>query len=485
MARTSNIWRRVDWIAILLYTLLVFGGWVSIYAASYNFDNASIFSYSERSGKQLLWIGLSFVIAFILLMIDDKIYDIFAYHIYTILILLLIATIFLAPETRGSRSWLIIGPMSIQPAEFAKFATSLALAKLFAAYNFDFFKNKNYLKTIALILIPFICILLQKETGSALVYLSLMLALYREGMSGMILFSAFWTVVFFVLGIKYGDVMFWGQTPAGEFLALLLMLLVSIGLILFYLRDFKTVQYVLCVIVAAFIGSFAFSRLLHPVNHTIVEKALLILLCGYMLVLALRKKSKHYLLITLFAIFSAGFLYSVDYVFDNILEPHQQTRIKVTLGMEDDPRGAGYNVNQSKIAIGSGGFNGKGFLNGTQTKLKYVPEQDTDFIFCTIGEEEGFLGTFTVMLLFLTLILRIIHLAEQQRTIFARVYGYSVASILFFHVAINVGMVIGLTPVIGIPLPFFSYGGSSLWSFTILLFIFLRIDASKLEKAVV
>ncbi|MCD7972789.1 MAG: rod shape-determining protein RodA [Candidatus Azobacteroides sp.] len=485
MLRTSSLWKRVDWFTILLYTILVFAGWLSIYAASYNFDNASIFSFSECSGKQLVWIGCAFLISFILLMIGDRLYDMFAYPIYILLILILIATIFLAPEIKGSRSWLVLGPISFQPAEFAKFSTSLALAKLFSSYNFVLFNTKNILRTAIIVFLPFVCIILQKETGSALVYSSFLLVLYRQGMPGMILFSVFCAVVFFVLGIKYGDVLWWEYTPAGEFMVFLLVILLSIGMLIVFEKDIKAARNVFLVTLVAFVVTWILSYFHISFNYVYIGTGILAAMSLYLIFLFLQTKAKNYLLIFVFALASIGFLYSVDYVFDNILEHHQRMRIKVTLGMEEDLRGAGYNVNQSKIAIGSGGLVGKGFLNGTQTKLKYVPEQDTDFIFCTIGEEEGFAGSVLVLLLFLVLILRLIFLSEQQRTVFARVYGYCVASILFFHVAINVGMVIGLTPVIGIPLPFFSYGGSSLWAFTILLFIFLRLDAAKYDKTAI
>lgn len=473
----------MDWWVVLIYTILVLEGWLSIYAASYNFDNASIFSFSERSGKQLGWIGLSFVIAFILLMTDDRVYETFAYPVYVVMILLLMVTIAIAPEIKGSRSWLVLGPVSLQPAEFAKFATALALARLFGSYNFVFWRLKNIFKVAGIILLPMVCILLQKETGSTLVYTSFLLVLFREGMPGIILFSLFCAVVFFVLGVKFGNTVWWGATPAGEFLVLLVVLVVIMGMLLYYQQNFRIFRNI-------FFGTLTVSLIgfLIPLFRNVLvdyaEMALLILaaISVYLIVLYIQKKAGHYLLIIFFSAASVVFLFSVDYVFDNVLEPHQQTRIKVSLGMEDDPKGAGYNVNQSKIAIGSGGFTGKGFLNGTQTKLKYVPEQDTDFIFCTIGEEQGFVGSSLILLLFLVLILRLIVLAERQRTIFARVYGYSVASIFLFHVFINIGMVLGITPVIGIPLPFFSYGGSSLWGFSILLFIFLRLDAGRMEK---
>ncbi len=483
MSRTNSVWQQLDWWTVLLYTILVLGGWLSIYGASYNFDNASIFSFSERSGKQLVWIGASFIIAFVLIMADDRIYETFAYPVYVIMILLLVVTIAIAPEIKGSRSWLVFGPISLQPAEFAKFATSLALARLFGSYNFVFWKFNSIIKVAGIILLPMVCILLQKETGSSLVYTALLLVLYREGMPGMILFSGFCAVVFFVLGVKFGDVI-WGVTDAGAFLVVFIIIIISIGLILYYQKDGNSARNILIAILVAFGVAYLIPIFNADVviDYSELALGLLVAIGIYLIILSMYKKSGRYMLVFVFCALSIGFFYSVDYVFDNVMEPHQQTRIKVALGMEDDPKGAGYNVNQSKIAIGSGGFVGKGFLNGTQTKLKYVPEQDTDFIFCTIGEEQGFIGSAAVLLLFLVLILRLIALAERQRTIFARVYGYCVASILFFHVAINIGMVLGLTPVIGIPLPFFSYGGSSLWGFSILLFIFLRLDAGRMEK---
>ena len=405
---------------VILYLILVLCGWISIYAASYDFDNASIFDFAERSGKQLMWIGLSLVLAFMILMVDFRVYETYAYLFYGIIILLLIATIFLAPDIKGSRSWLVLGPISLQPAEFAKFATALALARSFGTYGFSLKNRRDLFRAVFIILLPIVLIIAQKETGSALVFASLIVVLYREGLSGWFLFYGLCAVVYFVVAVKYSSVL-WGEIPAGEVLVFVLILFFS-------------------------------------------------------------TRSLRILTILATAIVSVVFLFSVDYAFNEVLESHQQKRIKVTLGMEEDLRGAGYNVNQSKIAIGSGGFWGKGFLNGTQTKLKYVPEQDTDFIFCTIGEEEGFWGAVGVIVLFVTLIFRLLAIGERQHSAFGRVYAYCVVSILFFHLAVNIGMVIGLCPVIGIPLPFFSYGGSSLWGFTILLFVLLRIDASRAER---
>ena len=314
-----------------------------------------------------------------------------------------------------------------------------------------------------------------------MVYASLIFMLYREGMTGLILFAGLCSIVYFVVGVKYSD-MLWGSTPVGEVLVLALIVLVIIGMIAYFYKDSVVVRNLLLLSASVSVICYLLSVLGISFNWVYVILSLIFLSSLYIVFLYLQSRNTKLLLTLCFAIASVVFLFSVNYVFTDIMEPHQQTRIKVALGMEDDPRGAGYNVNQSKIAIGSGGLWGKGFLNGTQTKLKYVPEQDTDFIFCTIGEEEGFWGASLVVILFFALIIRIIQIAERQRSVFGRVYGYCVASILFFHLAINVGMVIGLCPVIGIPLPFFSYGGSSLWGFTILLFTLLRIDAGRLEN---
>ena len=466
---------------VILYTILVFAGWVSVYAASYDFDNSSIFDFAERSGKQLLWIGLSFVIAFVLLMLEARMYEALAYFIYMLLMLLLLVTIFLAPDIKGSRSWLVFGPVHLQPAEFAKFATSLALARLMSSYNFVLVKPLNFIRTGLLILLPMLLIFGQKETGSALVYASLVFMLYREGMSGFVLFGGLCAILYFVVGVKYSEV-YWGVTPVGEIAVLLIILLVIVGMLLINYRNWVVARNAALIPAGAAILCYLLTLFGVEFNWAWVFTAVVAGTCLYLAVVYLQTRTRVLLVIIGFALTSTLFLFSSGYAFDKILKSHQQLRIKVALKMEEDLQGAGYNVNQSKIAIGSGGLWGKGFLNGTQTKLKYVPEQDTDFIFCTIGEEEGFWGTSLVILLFVLFILRLIYMAERQRTVFGRVYGYCVASIFFFHLIINIGMVIGLCPVIGIPLPFFSYGGSSLWGFTILLFILLRIDAGRLEK---
>ncbi|WP_321333248.1 rod shape-determining protein RodA [uncultured Bacteroides sp.] len=483
VTRNINLFKSVDWVSICVYLLLIICGWFSVCGASYDYGDRDFFDFSTRAGKQLVWIICSFGLGFILLMLEDKLYDLFSYFIYAGMILLLIITIFIAPDVKGSRSWLQLGPVSLQPAEFAKFATALALAKFMNSYSFNMRKGKYAAGLIALILIPMGLIILQKETGSALVYLAFFLVLYREGMPGVVLFSGVCAIVYFIVGIRF-DQQYVGNTPTpiGAFVVLSMVLLFAGSMVWIYLRKWAPCRNIIGVSLLVLILAFGISEYIVPFNLVWIQWGLCAIVVGYLVFLSLSQRQITYVLIGLFALGSVGFLYSSDYVFNKILEPHQQIRIKVVLGMEEDLAGAGYNVNQSKIAIGSGGLTGKGFLNGTQTKLKYVPEQDTDFIFCTIGEEQGFLGSAAVLILFLILILRLISLSERQHSVFGRVYGYSVVSVFLFHLFINIGMVLGLTPVIGIPLPFFSYGGSSLWGFTILLFIFIRIDASRSRR---
>lgn len=479
----STLFKSIDWLTVLLYMVLVVLGAISIYAASYNFDQASMFDLAKFSGKQFLWIGLSTVLGFSLLMIDRRVYEAYAYPIYAGLMLLLLVTIAIAPNIKGSHSWIVLGPVSLQPAEFAKFATALALAKLFSTYNFALNTAKNYAIAAGVILLPIMLIILQNETGSSLVYFSLVLVLYREGMTGFVLYAGVCAVVFFVLALKYSVFTFMG-IDLGAFLVLAIIMVLVVGMLLFYCRSLVPSRNVLL----GYVGSSLLVVGLHYLGIDVNGYLFFFSVIGasviYLLIAMFHDDLKKVLITVVFAVSSVMFLFTVDFAFNKVLEPHQQTRIKVVLGIEEDLHGAGYNVNQSKIAIGSGGLTGKGFLNGTQTKLKYVPEQHTDFIFCTIGEEQGFVGSVGVLLLFLMLILRIIAIAERQHTAFARVYAYCVASIFIFHMCINVGMVIGLCPVIGIPLPFFSYGGSSLWGFTVLLFILLRIDATRKQYGV-
>ena len=481
MAYTNgSLIKSVDWITICIYLALVILGWISVCGASYDYGEVDLLSLDTRSGKQFLWIGCSLGIGFILLMLEDKFYDWFSYILYLGMMLLLAITPFLAEDINGSYSWLKFGPVSLQPAEFAKFATALALAKVMNTYGFTMAKLKNSLLVVGMILLPMLLIVLQRETGSALVYLSFFLMLYREGMPGSILFTGICAVAYFVIGIGFSqELLPDGETYMGEFLVLSLIVIFTACLTHAYCGAQKAFKSILIYGGGAILLAFLFSLYVVPFNvvwFLYIESFFLVL---YLIVLSFKERMMHYFYIALFVVGSIGFLYSADYVFEEVLAPHQKERIEVLLGMEEDLDDAGYNVNQSKIAIGSGGLLGKGFLNGTQTKLKYVPEQDTDFIFCTVGEEQGFLGSALVLILFMALILRLISLAERQYSRFGRVYGYCVLSIFFFHLFINVGMVLGLTPVIGIPLPLFSYGGSSLWGFTILLFVFLRLDASR------
>lgn len=479
----DQITGSVDWFIILLYFILVIFGWISIYGASYNYEHVtSIFDLSGRAGMQLVWIGISAAVGFILLKLDSNLYDIFAYFIYAFFILLLAVTIVVAPDIKGSRSWIVIGSfIRLQPAEFAKFAVALGLARFMNGYNFKLLTFKNLVTVALMIGLPMILIIMQQETGSALVYAVFILVLYREGLPGIVLFSGLCAVVLFIIDLKYADIEL-GLLSLGECLSILYVIIISAILLITYRRDFKN-SFLIILATAAICGiSYGLTFLDIQVNWGLIALVSIIVLILALFVLAKIYWSKTYLMLAVFAVCSLGYISSVNYVFSDLMQPHQQKRIKVSLGMETDLMGAGYNVNQSKIAIGSGGFTGKGFLNGTQTKLKYVPEQDTDFIFCTVGEEEGFVGTVTVLILFLILILRILMLAERQKNTFGRVYGYSVACIFLFHIFINVGMVIGLLPVIGIPLPFFSYGGSSLLGFSILLFIFLRIDMTRKRR---
>lgn len=451
---------------------------VSIYAACYNFDNASMFAVTEFSGKQLRWIGLSLIVASVILFIDSRLWETYAFPLFVFMLIVLAITPYLATNIKGSHSWIKIGSMSIQPAEFAKFITALAMAKLFSGYHFLLnAKWTNYLKALMIIFLPVVLILLQDETGSALTFMALFFVLYREGMSGLILFAAVFSVIIFVVGIKYTETSIIG-IPMGEFIVMLMIMVVMIAMSIMYSRRYEIGRNLLILFSAVGLVEFVVSLFGVDVPGLLIMICTIVAGAIYVAFEAMKQRRSKLYIATATAISALAFLFSVGFAF-NYLQPHQKLRIQVVLGIVEDLRSAGYNVNQSKIAIGSGGFFGKGFLNGTQTKLKYVPEQHTDFIFCTIGEEEGFVGSVLVVALFLALILRIIAIAERQPTIFGRVYAYCVASYLIFHFCINIGMVIGLCPVIGIPLPFFSYGGSSLWGFTILLFILLKIDASR------
>ena len=496
--------KSIDWFTILIYILLLGLGWMSICGACYEYgqptDILSLASFKTRTGMQLVWIGSSIVLGTVVLLLDDRLYDTFAYLIYGLLIVLLFITPFLARDIKGSMSWIKIGPLSFQSAEFAKFATSLALAKFMGSYGFKLQGSwKNFAICLALMLLPMALIILQKETGSALVYFSLFLMLYREGMPGSVLFAGLASIAYVVVGLRFADAMVFGETTSlGTLLVMTMIVVFVIGMIYVYTRPSalqasavgeirnasQTFDRAMLDTAALGLGTMLIAvlvaRYIYAFNIGPIFVAVCILLVLRLLWLGLTSHIYRYGMIALFAVGSIVIFFSSNYILDH-LQPHQQARVQELLGLREDPNGVGYNVIQAKIAIGSGGLEGKGFLKGTQTKLRYVPEQETDFIFCTMGEEQGFIGSAIVLVLFLALLLRLIYLAERQPYTFGRVYGYCVFSIFLFHVLINIGMVLGLMPVIGIPLPFFSYGGSSLWGFTLLLFIFLGIDAGRVR----
>ena len=432
--KEKGVIRSLDYWTIVIYIALLTFGWVSVCGASYSYGDTDLFSLDTRSGMQIVWIGTSIVLGFVILMLDDRYLDMFAYIIFGVMLILLFGTIFNPHSIKGSRSWLVLGPVRLQPAEFAKFATALALAKLMNTYGFNIGKWKDFGITLAVIFIPMLFIVMQRETGSALVYLSFFLMLYREGMPGSILFTGVAMVIYFVVGIRFADVMLSiTPTSVGEFAVLLLVQIFSVGLVYVYCNDKRDTIRMALVGFAVTIVALIFALYIIPFDINIVETILCVAMIIYLLYRFLATRFRNYLWITAFALGSLLFYNVADYGLNHVLEPHQRVRINVLLGLEEDLKGAGYNVHQSEIAIGSGGLQGKGFLNGTQTKLKYVPEQDTDFIFCTVGEEEGFVGSAGVLLLFLALIWRLIHLAERQVHRFGRVYGYCVVSVIAVH----------------------------------------------------
>jgi rod shape determining protein RodA len=472
MPKRNSLWANIDWFTVSLFLILVFLGWINIYASVFNQEHQSIFDTTQRYGKQLIWIGLALAIGFTILIIDSNFYVFFSFIIYGVIVSLLILVLFIGTEINGQRAWFMFGSSGFQPSEFCKFATGLALASYMNSHGFKLQQFKSLVIISAIILVPATLILLQNDTGSALVYFSFVLVLYREGLSGVVLFFGTLLIVLFILALIISN------------LVLSLVLLGSF-LIAFYVVNAKFKQYLkIPVIYAVSVLVLFIINLALGSKYELADIITFGSILGTLITLgySLRQRLKNYTVIALIFLGSVLFTISVDYAFNNIFGSHQQERINELLGIQSDPLGAGYNVNQSKIAIGSGGMWGKGFLEGTQTKFNFVPEQSTDFIFCTVGEEWGFAGSIVVIGLFILLFYRLVWLAERQRSGFSRIYGYSVAAILFFHFLVNVGMTIGIMPVIGIPLPFFSYGGSSLWSFTILLFIFIRLDASRYEK---
>ena len=472
MEKRNNVWENVDWITIGIYLAMMFIGWINIYAAVYNEDHKSIFDMTQQYGKQLMWIGAAIFIAILMINTDSKFFVTFAFPIYILIILALFMVPFIGFEINGAKSWIKLGSFLIQPSEFMKMATSLALARYISSHNFKMHSYKSMLVLAAILFIPVGLIFMQNDTGSAIVFGVFLLVLYREGLNGIVLFFSFLIAMVFIL------------TMVLDPIATIVILTVSAILINQLLRK-KTKRNLIAaatfiiIFFTCYLINYLFQWNFNPLYFLFTAAATSSALF-FTWAFVLRKNS----LAILIAIYMGTVLFtvSVDYVFHNIMEQHQRDRINELLGIQSNVHGSGYHVNQSKIAIGSGGFFGKGFLQGTQTKFDFVPEQSTDFIFCTVGEEWGFIGSVTVIGLFLGLLMRLIFLAERNRSRFSRVYGYCVASILFFHFAVNIGMTIGLAPVIGIPLPFFSYGGSSLWSFTLLLFVFVRLDASRFEQ---
>ena len=470
MNRQSELLKNIDWLSIFLYTLLVFMGWLNIYAAVYDESHSNILDIDLKYGKQLLWIGAAFVLGIFILLTDSKFFTAFSFVIYGLTVGLLAAVLVFGVESHGARSWFEIGGIRIQPAEFGKFATCLAIANVMSRHGFKIMRFSSLALIGLLLAIPAGLIVLQNDTGSALVYSSFILVMYREGLHGSLLLLCFIAIAIFIFTLIYPPIVVLSLIIAGTLIAFL------------YYRQNKQEFYRIIIFLVSCFLFLLFLKWLFEFNLG-NERLLLYAYLSTGLIgiyFIYKRKMKHILLVLLASWVCIGATVGVDYAFEK-LQPHQKDRINNLLGIETDLTGAGYNVNQSKIAIGSGGLLGKGFLQGTQTKFNFVPEQSTDFIFCTVGEEWGFVGSAILIGLLMAFILRIIYLAERQRSDFSRIYGYGVASILFFHVAINIGMTIGMAPVIGIPLPFFSYGGSSLWAFTILIFIFLRLDANRLQ----
>ena len=471
MTRRNKLWINIDWITVLLFLILVILGWINIYASVYNEYHQSIFDISQRYGKQLIWIAAALTMAILILLFETNIYVFFSYFIYLTVILSLILVLLFGREINGSKSWFIIGDYGFQPSEFAKFATALALARFMSFIGFKMNSFLSMFGIAGILLVPVFFILLQNDTGSALVFLSFFLVFYREGMSGYVMLIITLTIFLFFTSLIY-------STPV-MVIAITVLALISYFVFNQKIKHFWIIFLIFLSInlITTGVGYFIFGIKNFGDLLSVGSAVGGIAIFSYSQIYRIR----NFTVVTMFFIGSLLFSYSVDFVFNNFLEPYHQARINELLGISSDPKGIGYHVTQSKIAIGSGGMWGKGFLQGTQTKFDFVPEQSTDFIFCTVGEEWGFAGSFTIIGLFLFLLIRLIFLAERQRSRFSRIYGYSVAIIIFFHFVINIGMTIGIMPVIGIPLPFFSYGGSSLWSFTILLFIFIKLDSSRLE----
>jgi rod shape determining protein RodA len=471
MVQRNNLYANIDWLTILLWIVIMAFGWMNIYSANTLEAGGGVFDLTQRFGKQLIWIGASMILAVLIFILDVKFYIYFSYLLYASLVAILLAVLVFGTEVNGARSWFVIGGFQFQPSEFAKPLTALALARLVTSHNFNMKRFTDLLKALLIILIPPALILLQPDLGSTLVYFAFIFVLFREGFSSNIMLMLTALIILFIITLLLDK-------------AIILLILVAVGLLIYQYSSRSAKKTGLIALWSAMIFGVVFGlNLLLKTGMSLFMSGLVSLVpVGiYLTIKGFAARNRADLKILAGVVIAIGFMVSEDFALNNVLKPHQQHRIYVTLGLENDPQGVGYNVNQSKIAIGSGGFHGKGYLNGTQTKLHFVPEQSTDFIFCTVGEEWGFLGTTFVILLYMGLMIRMIILAERQRSAFSRVFGYGFISVLFIHFAVNIGMTIGMFPVIGIPLPFFSYGGSSLWAFTIFLFIFLRLDASRLE----
>jgi rod shape determining protein RodA len=468
MNRQRNILQNLDWASVIVYIMLVGIGWLCIYSAVYDSKHSSILDMSQRYGMQIVWIATAFVIAFIIMLCDIKVFTVLSFPLYLLTICLLLFTLAAGLEINGSKSWIAIGSVRLQPVEFAKIATSLMLAHIMSEYGFKVTSKVNIIKLTIIFAIPIVLILMQKDTGSALVFASFFIMLYREGISGWIIIALLYISALFIIALLF---------PTIETICFLAILAIVIYILLGskIWRCIKaSFAFFMGIIIAMFIRNETGSK---------IETQYIILICAAIfsaiLIIRYREHVAKLLFITVFFFSSVFICLSVDYVFDNLLKQHQRDRIENLLGKKIDLQNTGYNVNQSKIAIGSGGVFGKGFLQGTQTKFNFVPEQSTDFIFCTVGEESGFAGCLVVIGLYIFLLFRIIAIAERQKFAFTRIYAYCVFGILFFHFSANISMTIGLLPVIGIPLPFLSYGGSSLWAFTIMLFILLKLDTKR------
>lgn len=471
MNRSANIWTRIDKTSIVLFLLLIFMGWINIYAAVFNEEHPGLLDFSQRYGKQFLWIAASLILAIFIVIIDNRFYFFFSWFIYGTCMLLLILVVIFGKEINGAKSWFEFGSISLQPSELAKFGTSLALAGYLNTRRQDLTQMSVMVPASSIILFPAMLTMLQPDMGSALVFFSLFIVLFREGMSPYIFVSGLLMIALFFL------------TLLTNILYLTFaLIIIAVILVWFTTRKWKLVLFGTGIFLLITGTIYLLDHyIIKSIGNELVVFISLILSGAAYAFYIYTKRAASVLIIYIFLIGSIIFVNSFDYAFNNMLPKHQKDRVNILLGFKTDLHGTGYNVNQSIISIGSGGFAGKGFLQGTQTKFKFVPKQSSDFIFCTVGEEWGFLGSGLVIGTYLFLLLRLIFLAERQRSDFARIYGYCVVSILFTHIFLNVGMAIGLVPVIGIPLPFLSYGGSSLWGFTILLFIFLRLDASRTE----